>query len=314
GDAPVYGINTGFGSLAEVKIARNALGDLQRNLLRSHAAGVDDPLPARAVRAMMALRANVLAKGYSGIRRDTLERLIEMLNARVHPVVPSRGSVGASGDLAPLAHLALVLIGEGEATVGDSARLLSGRDALTSAGLAPLTLMPKEGLALINGTQPSTAIAALAVLGAERLSRAADIAAALSIDALRGSTRPFDPRIHAARPHAGQRTSAANIFALLADSAINRSHEHCGRVQDAYSLRCAAQTHGAARDALQFARATTRWCSRKTTRSSPAATFMARQSPLPPICARLRSRSSSTSASVDPIDWWTLHSVIFPPS
>jgi histidine ammonia-lyase len=252
----VYGINTGFGALAETRIPRDALGALQLNLLRSHAAGVGEPLPVRAVRASMALRANVLAKGYSGIRRSTLELLIELLNRRVHPCVPSRGSVGASGDLAPLAHLCLVLIGEGEATVGHNGEVMSGREALARAGLQPATLLPKEGLALINGTQPSTALAALAVFGADRLSRAADIAAALSIDALRGSVRPFDARIHAARPHAGQGTSAANISALLSGSAINQSHEHCGRVQDAYSLRCAAQTHGAARDALAFARAT----------------------------------------------------------
>ena len=257
GDEAVYGINTGFGALAETTIPRDALGALQLNLLRSHAAGVGDPLPVRAVRASMALRANVLAKGFSGIRRSTLELLVEMINLRVHPRVPSRGSVGASGDLAPLAHLSLVLIGEGEATVGlDDTTVLAGRDALARAGLHPATLMPKEGLALINGTQPSTAVAALAVAAAERLGRAADIAAALSIDALRGSRHPFDARIHAARPHPGQRTSAANIWALLTDSAINRSHEHCGKVQDAYSLRCAAQTHGAARDALAYARTT----------------------------------------------------------
>ena len=255
-DEAVYGINTGFGALAETRIPRDALGALQLNLLRSHAAGVGEPLPERAVRAAMALRANVLAKGFSGIRRGTLELLIELLNRRVHPRVPSRGSVGASGDLAPLAHLCLVLVGEGEATVGNSNELLSGREALGRAGLQPVTLFPKEGLALINGTQPSTAIAALAILAAERLARATDIAAALSIDALRGSVRPFDARIHAARPHPGQRASAENIAALLAGSAINQSHEHCGRVQDAYSLRCAAQTHGAARDALTFARAT----------------------------------------------------------
>jgi histidine ammonia-lyase len=252
GTDAVYGINTGFGALAETPIPRQSLGALQLNLLRSHAAGVGDPLPVRAVRAAMALRANVLAKGYSGIRRSTLDLLIAMLNRRVHPRVPSRGSVGASGDLAPLAHLALVLIGEGCATVGDSVQLRSGGEALRAAGLAPVTLAPKEGLALINGTQPSTAVAALATIGAARLARAADIAAALSIDALRGSLKPFDPRIHAARPHDGQRTSAANIFALLAGSPINQSHEHCGRVQDAYSLRCAAQVHGAARDALRF--------------------------------------------------------------
>jgi histidine ammonia-lyase len=256
GDTPVYGINTGFGSLADVKIPKPALDDLQRNLLRSHAAGVDDPLPARAVRAMMALRANVLAKGFSGIRRSTLDRLIDALNARVHPIVPSRGSVGASGDLAPLAHLSLVLIGEGFATVGDDPAVLDGRTALGRAGLAPVTLGPKEGLALINGTQASTAVAALALVGAERLARAADIAAALSIDGLRGSYHPFEARLHDARPHPGQRASADNLLRLLQQSAINRSHENCGRVQDAYSMRCAPQVHGAARDAFTHARAT----------------------------------------------------------
>jgi histidine ammonia-lyase len=254
GDTPVYGINTGFGALAETTIPREALGALQVNLLRSHAAGVGDPLPVRVVRTAMALRANVLAKGFSGIRRSTLERLLDLLNHRVHPQVPSRGSVGASGDLAPLAHLSLVLIGEGHASVADDATMRSGRDALAVAGLSPVTLGPKEGLALINGTQPSTAVAALAVAGADRLARAADVAAALSIDALRGSVHPFDARIHQARPYAGQIASAANIRGLLADSAINRSHEHCGRVQDAYSLRCAAQVHGAAREAFTFAR------------------------------------------------------------
>ena len=256
GSEAVYGINTGFGALAEMVIPVAALGALQLNLLRSHAAGVGEPLPVRTVRASMLLRAHVLAKGYSGIRRSTLERLIELLNRRVHPRVPSRGSVGASGDLAPLAHLALVLIGEGEATIGDDTRVLPGRDALRAVGLDPMTLESKEGLALINGTQPSTAVAVLALEGAARLARAADIAAALSIDALRGSVHPFDARIHAARPHPGQGASAENIRALLSGSAINRSHEHCGRVQDAYSMRCAAQVHGAARDALAFARTT----------------------------------------------------------
>ena len=255
GDAAVYGINTGFGSLAEVKIAKDALGALQANLLRSHAAGVDEFLPARAVRAMMTLRANVLAKGYSGIRRATLERLIAMLNARVHPRVPSRGSVGASGDLAPLAHLALVLIGEGDATVGDDPSVRGGREALAHVGLQPIELGAKEGLALINGTQASAAVAALALLGAERLARATDIAAALSIDGLRGSFHPFEARLHAPRPHPGQGVSAANLLALLQNSPINHSHENCGRVQDAYSMRCAPQVHGAARDAFAYARA-----------------------------------------------------------
>jgi histidine ammonia-lyase len=255
GDEAVYGVNTGFGALAETAIPRDQLRALQLNLLRSHAAGVAEPLPVRAVRASMALRANVLAKGFSGIRRVTLDLLLEMLNRGVHPVVPSRGSVGASGDLAPLAHLALVLVGEGSAIVNNSP-VMSGNDALRQAGLAPITLESKEGLALINGTQPSTAVAALALVAAERLAAAADVAAALSIDALRGSQRPFDSRIHEARPHAGQGASAANIRDLLAGSAINASHAHCSRVQDAYSLRCAAQVHGAARDALGFARRT----------------------------------------------------------
>ncbi len=270
GDEPAYGINTGFGSFAEVKIAPDALEALQVNLLRSHAAGLGNPLPVRAVRATMALRANVLAKGFSGIRVETLEALLALLNHGVHPCVPSRGSVGASGDLAPLAHLSLVLIGEGEATVdqgdrGDRSdpvrtlrppRLLSGAEALARAGLEPIRLGPKEGLALINGTQPSTAVLALALAGAERLVRAADVAAALSIDALRGSIHPFEARIHQARPFAGQMISAANIETLMRGSAINRSHERCGKVQDAYSLRCAPQVHGATRDALRFVRDT----------------------------------------------------------
>jgi histidine ammonia-lyase len=256
GDAPVYGINTGFGALAETAIPRAALDLLQLNLLRSHAAGVGEPLPIRTVRASMALRANVLALGFSGIRLSTLEHLVALLNRRVHPIVPSRGSVGASGDLAPLAHLALVLVGEGAATVGDDPRPRGGREALAAAGLEPVALAAKEGLALINGTQPSTAVLALALAGAERLARAADIAAALSIDGLRGSMRPFDPRIHAARPYDGQRTSAGNIRRLLEGSGINASHADCGRVQDAYSMRCAAQVHGAAREALRVVRQT----------------------------------------------------------
>jgi histidine ammonia-lyase len=280
-DAPVYGVNTGFGSLAEVAIPRDALELLQLNLLRSHAAGVGAPLPARTVRAMMALRANVLAKGYSGVRLATLKRLLDLLNRRVHPCVPARGSVGASGDLAPLAHLALVLVGEGRVLAGPAEAprpadappgtadhswpdgdlpasapvTVPAAEALRHAGIEPLAcLHPKEGLALINGTQASVAVLALAVAEAERVTRAADIAAALSIDALKGSAHPFEARIHAPRPFPGQMRSAANLAALLAGSAINKSHEHCGRVQDAYSLRCAAQVHGAARDAIAYVR------------------------------------------------------------
>jgi histidine ammonia-lyase len=228
GDAPAYGINTGFGSFAEVKIAPDALNALQLNLLRSHAAGVGTPLPARVVRATMALRANVLAKGFSGISVETLDALLALLNERVHPCVPSRGSVGASGDLAPLAHLALVLIGEGE--------ILDDQDGHRGAH---------------GDRRADSSLAA-----AEQLARAADIAAALSIDALRGSIHPFEARIHEARPFPGQRLAAANIEALMRGSGINKSHEFCGKVQDAYSLRCAAQVHGATRDALRFVRET----------------------------------------------------------
>ena len=252
GNAPVYGINTGFGSFAETRIDRDDLAQLQINLLRSHAAGVDTPLPVRAVRATMALRANVLAKGFSGIRLETLDALVALLNRGVHPRVPSRGSVGASGDLAPLAHVALVLIGEGE--VWDGERVTAARDALTNAALSPVRLGPKEGLALINGTQVSAAVGALALAGAERVAKAADLAAALSIDGLQGSIKPFDPRIHAARPFSGQSIVAANLTRLLSGSPINASHANCGRVQDAYSMRCVPQVHGAARDALSWVR------------------------------------------------------------
>lgn len=237
----VYGINTGFGALAEVPIPADQLAALQLNLIRSHAAGVGEPLSEPEVRAVMALRANVLAKGCSGIRLETLEALLGLLNTGVAPRVPSRGSVGASGDLAPLAHLALVLVGEGDLLPGSAPRPPA------------VTLGPKEGLALINGTQASAGVLALAVLAAARLARAADIAAAMSIDGLRGSARPFDARIHAARPVPGQAASAHNLRTLLSGSAINASHAGCGKVQDAYALRCAPQVHGSAREAIGFA-------------------------------------------------------------
>jgi histidine ammonia-lyase len=258
GGEAVYGVNTGFGSLSDVRIPRDSLAALQLNLLRSHAAGVGEPLSVPVVRAMMALRANVLAKGYSGIKLATLELLIEVLNRGVHPVVPSRGSVGASGDLAPLAHLALVLVGEGWVLpAGGGTPIegghLPGAEALTRAGLSPARLEAKEGLALINGTQASTAVLALAVERAWRVARAADIAVSLSLDALRGSVHPFEARIHEARGFPGQAASASNVLRLVAGSGINKSHEYCGKVQDAYSLRCAAQVHGAAREALAFA-------------------------------------------------------------
>jgi histidine ammonia-lyase len=248
----VYGVNTGFGALAEVRISPGQIAGLQRNLVRSHAAGVGDPLPADAVRAMMLLRAAVLAVGCSGARAEVAELLCRMLERGVHPVIPSRGSVGASGDLAPLAHLALVLIGEGEAELGGER--LPGGEALRRAGLAPLALEAKEGLTLLNGTQLMTAVGALAVRDAEDTCRTADLAGALSLEAYKGSPRPFDPRIHAVRPHPGQAASARFLARLLADSEIVESHRDCGKVQDPYSLRCMPQVHGATRDTLAHAR------------------------------------------------------------
>ena len=251
---PAYGINTGFGSFADVHIPADRLRELQLNLVRSHAAGVGEPLAEAETRALMLLRANVLAKGFSGIRQETLERLLEMLNRRVHPVIPSQGSVGASGDLAPLAHLALALVGEGLAV--HDGRLQPSAAALQAAGLGPVTLEAKEGLALINGTQLMTAVAALALIDAERLVRTADVLGALTLDALQGTDVAFDPRIHAARPHPGQAASARNLLRLLKGSALRESHRDCGKVQDAYSLRCIPQVHGAVRDALAYVGAT----------------------------------------------------------
>jgi histidine ammonia-lyase len=251
---PVYGVNTGFGNFASVRIAPDRLGELQLNLVRSHAAGVGPPLDVPATRAVMVLRANVLARGHSGIRPETLELLLGMLNAGVHPLIPSQGSVGASGDLAPLAHLALALVGEGRCRAGE--RTLSAAEALAAAGLGPVVLAAKEGLALINGTQLMTAIGALALHDAERLARAADVIGAMSLDALKGTDVAFDPRIHEARPHPGQLASARNLRRLLAGSPLRESHRGCGRVQDAYSLRCIPQVHGAARDALGYVRRT----------------------------------------------------------
>jgi len=253
---PTYGINTGFGTLAEVSIPKADLRKLQRNLILSHAAGTGAPLPLPEVRALMLLRANVLAGGYSGIRESTLELLVEMLHREVIPVVPEKGSVGASGDLAPLAHLALVLIGEGEAFL-DGQRVPGGQ-ALARAGLSPVVLEAKEGLALVNGTQAMQAVGVLALLEAERCARVADLAAAMTVEGLMGSHKPFLAAIHRIRGHEGQARVAADLRALLAHSEINASHqdEHCGKVQDPYSLRCAPQVHGAARDALAFVRRT----------------------------------------------------------
>jgi histidine ammonia-lyase len=249
-----YGINTGFGRFVSKSIPDELTEELQLRLLRSHAAGVGEPYPAEIVRAAMLLRANALAKGNSGARVETVELLLECLARGVLPRVPSRGSVGASGDLAPLAHLALPLVGEGEASYdGD---VLSGADALAAAGLEPTRLAAKEGLSLINGTQFMAAFGALGVVRARRLAKTADLACALSLEALQGSRTSFLPQIHRLRPLRGQADSAANVLRLLEGSAINEAHRWCDKVQDAYSLRCAPQVHGASRDLLDYVEAT----------------------------------------------------------
>lgn len=251
-DLPTYGINTGFGTLAEVRIERRDLRALQRKLVLSHAAGVGSPLPLEEARALLLLRCNVLAKGYSGIRPQTLSLAIELLNREVVPVVPERGSVGASGDLAPLAHLALTLIGEGEAYfLGERMR---SSEALARAGLAPVVLEAKEGLALVNGTQAMCAVGTLALLRAEGLSEVADLAGAMTLEGLLGSHKPFAAAIQEVRPHPGQKSCAENLRRLLAGSELVQTHVHCGKVQDPYSLRCMPQVHGAARDGVSFCR------------------------------------------------------------
>ena len=254
GDAApaVYGVNTGFGALAEVRISADQVVRLQKNLVRSHAAGVGSPLPRESVRGMMLLRAAVLATGRSGARALCCERLCELLNAGVHPVIPARGSVGASGDLAPLAHLALGMIGEGFAEY--RGETLPAAEALQRAGLPLLVLEAKEGLTLLNGTQHMTAIGGLAILDAEVTCRVADIAGAMSLEALKGTVRAFDERVVAARPHPGQIEVARFLRELLAGSEIAESHKDCGKVQDPYSLRCMPQVHGATRDLLAYAR------------------------------------------------------------
>jgi histidine ammonia-lyase len=253
-DGPrVYGVNTGFGALSETRISAAQVRELQRNLVRSHSTGVGPDLGPAEVRAMMLLRAQVLALGRSGVRPELVDLLIAMLAARVHPRVPAQGSVGASGDLAPLAHLALAMIGEGEAQI-DGGPFEPSEDAMKRVGIAPVVLEAKEGLSLINGTQYMAGLGALSLLDAERLCTVADVAGAMSLEALKGSSRPFDERLQAARPHPGQAIVAQNMRALLADSEIMESHAHCGKVQDAYSLRCIPQVHGASRDALSWVR------------------------------------------------------------
>lgn len=248
---PVYGINTGFGALAETRVAAADLLALQQNLIRSHATGVGPNLEVPFVRGMMLLRAQVLALGHSGVRPEVADLLLAMLNANIHPRIPAQGSVGASGDLAPLAHLCLAMIGEGEACEGTGSYEPSDV-VLARHNLAPLTLQAKEGLALINGTQYMTSLGALAVADALELCTIADIAGAMSLEAQMGTSVPFDARLQAARPHPGQRTVANNLLSMLSGSEIAISHKDCGRVQDAYSVRCMPQVHGATRDALTW--------------------------------------------------------------
>ena len=248
----VYGVNTGFGALAEIRISSEEILALQQNLVRSHSAGVGEPLPRDATRAMLLLRAAVLSRGHSGARVELCQFLCNMLNCNVHPLIPSRGSVGASGDLAPLAHLALAAIGEGKAELGGE--WMPAADALRAVGLEPIELAAKEGLTLLNGTQHMTAVGGLALWDASLTSDAADIAAAMSLEALQGTVRAFDARVVGARDQPGQKEVAATLRRLLAHSEIAASHRDCGKVQDPYSLRCVPQVHGASRDVQGFAR------------------------------------------------------------
>lgn len=255
GGATIYGINTGFGKLANVRVAPDRLDQLQANLIRSHAAGVGLPLPRDVVRAAMLLRANVLLRPTSGVRPELVDALVGLINAGVVPYVPEQGSVGASGDLAPLAHIAQVLMGEGEVLVDGAG--FPAPPVLAASGVPPFAFAPKEGLAFINGTQAQTALLALLVYDAEVLWRSAIGAAAMSLEALRGTPTPLDPRIHQARPHRGQVQAAELMRTLLSDSTIRESHrENDPRVQDAYSLRCTPQVLGAVADAIRFARDT----------------------------------------------------------
>jgi histidine ammonia-lyase len=253
--ATIYGVNTGFGKLSGTRIAAEDTLALQENLLRSHAVGRGRLLGRGVSRLALALRVQALAKGLSGVTPALLQALIDLFNAGIVPAIPCQGSVGASGDLAPLAHLALLLVGEGRAVVrsnGGVRRTISGKRALRKAGLLPYRLQAKEGLALINGTQISTAILADALVRARRLARTADVIGAMTVEATKSSQRPFDARIQAARPHPGQATCAANLRRLLSDSEVMRSHADCSKVQDAYSMRCMPQVHGTFRDALAY--------------------------------------------------------------
>ncbi len=259
-----YAITTGVGKLSDVRIEPAQIRELQVNLLRSHAVGVGEPLNEAEVRAMILLRANSLAKGHSGVRPVVLDALCLLLNRGVHPVVPSQGSVGASGDLAPLAHLALTLIGEGEAFYADSkskrprrvgdpvSRRITSAQALKRADIKPLVLEAKEAISLINGTQGMVAVGSLALMAAQTMVDTADVIGAMTTDALRGTDVAFDPRIQQVRPHPGQAQTAKNLVRMLEGSEVRESHRNCGKVQDAYSMRCIPQVHGAVRDALDY--------------------------------------------------------------
>lgn len=248
-DRVIYGVTTGFGALSHTRISGDETRELQRNILMSHAAGVGKPLPGEVVRAIMAIRLNDLSLGHAGVREETARHLMAVLNAGICPVVPEKGSVGASGDLAPTSHLCLVLIGLGEAFYRD--RRMPGREALAAAGLEPLDLEAGEGLALVNGTQVMTAIQTLVIQDARRLAKLSDIACAMSLEVLMGSDAEFDPKIHQARPHPGQVAAADNMRRLTRNSEIMMSHKGCSRIQDAYTLRCSPQVHGATRDAIR---------------------------------------------------------------
>jgi histidine ammonia-lyase len=246
-----YGINTGFGDFQDVRVSKEDLKDLQINLIRSHSVGVGEPLPTDVVRAMMVTRANALCRGNSGVKLETVLLILDMLNAGVHPVVPSRGSVGASGDLCPLAHIALSMMGEGKSE--HNGEVMDGGEALAKAGITPFTPSEKEGLALINGTQFMAGIGSLALHDALNLIYLADVAGALAVEVLLGTDSAYDKEIQNARPHKGQAESAENLRKILADSELVKSHKNCGKVQDAYSLRCIPQVHGAARESARFA-------------------------------------------------------------
>jgi histidine ammonia-lyase len=250
----IYGVTTGFGMLSDQLIDRSQIEDLQRNLIRSHSVGVGPFFDEVTTRAITLLRANVIAMGYSGVRMEVLKRLVEMINKGVHPLVPEQGSVGASGDLAPLAHLASVLVGEGEAIF--HGKVMPGKKAMERARIPILTLKAKEGLALVNGTQVMTAVGLLALLRAERLCKVADIVGACTLDALKGTLSAFDPDIQRVRPFPGQRAVSENFRKLGQKSEIAESHKFCSKIQDAYSLRCIPQVHGAVRDALAYVQRT----------------------------------------------------------